>query len=142
MLQLRYFVSTAQTGSATRAVLDAATDFSAGPEAPTRLNPGYFATLGPLWVPRAVAGLWDDFQGISLGLVEVDLAMTYDIELMCGACLSCAKTTASRGSITAVSGPKTRSSIRASPDTTKTTSVVPVGTISAGPVCTDTLAPV
>lgn len=143
--QLRYFVATAQTGSATRAaavlnvsqpsvsaairdleqslgeplfhrrhaqgleltgfgmdrlaracaVLDAATDFSADPEAPARLNMGYFATLGPIWVPRAVSALRDDFPGLRLGLVEgdleqitralergtVDLAMTYDIGL-------------------------------------------------------------
>ena len=148
MRQLRYFVATAQTGSATRAaavlnvsqpsvsaairdlelslgeplfhrrhaqgleltgfgidrlararaVMDAATDFSAGPQAPARLNLGYFATLGPLWVPRAVAALRDDFPGLTLGLVEgdleqitralergtVDLALTYDIGLPAG----------------------------------------------------------
>lgn len=145
MRQLRYFVATAQTGSATRAasvlnvsqpsvsaaireleqtlgqplflrrhthgleltgfgadrlararaVLDAATDFAAGDEAPARLTLGYFATLGPLWIPRAVAALRQDLPGVSLGLMEgdleqiaralerggVDLALTYDIGL-------------------------------------------------------------
>jgi DNA-binding transcriptional LysR family regulator len=143
--QLRYFVATAQTGSATRAaavlgvaqpsvsaaireleqglgqplfhrrhahgleltgfgadrlararaVLDAAADFAAGDAAPGRLTLGYFATLGPVWVPRAAAALRRALPGLSLGLMEgdleqiaraldrggVDLALTYDIGL-------------------------------------------------------------
>lgn len=143
--QLRYFVATAQTGSATRAaallgvaqpsvsaaireleqdlgqplfhrrhahgldltgfgadrlararaVLDAATDFAAGDAAPARLTLGYFLTLGPVWVPRAVAALRQCLPGLNLGLMEgdleeitralerggVDLALTYDIGL-------------------------------------------------------------
>lgn len=146
--QLRYFVATAQTGSATRAaamlnvsqpsvsaaireleqrlgqplfhrrhaqgldltafgadrlararkVLDAAEDFAAGDGGPARLTLGYFATLGPVWVPGAVAALRALLPGVAIDLLEgdleqiiralerggVDLALTYDIGLPAG----------------------------------------------------------
>lgn len=145
MRQLRYFVATAQTGSATRAaamlnvsqpsvsaaireleqslgqplfhrrhaqgleltgfgadrlsrartVLDAAADFTTGAAGTARLTLGYFATLGPLWVPRAVAALRDALPSVAIDLLEgdleqitralerggVDLVLTYDIGL-------------------------------------------------------------
>lgn len=145
MRQLRYFVATAQTGSATRAAailnvsqpsvsaaireleqrlgqplfhrrhaegleltgfgadrlaraqatLDAAADFVSGDDRPARLTLGYFATLGPLWVPRAAAALRHALPGVVIEFLEgdleqiaralerggVDLALTYDIGL-------------------------------------------------------------